>query len=90
EAITQGRANQDAARQGLALQRDAAESLALFYSEGGDVDQASSFFLDLFGQQEGALVLRKLSEFYQRQGKYAKALAVNKQLLALGGAAAKQ
>ena len=72
------------------MQRDAAESLALFYSEGGNVDEASSFFLGLFGNQEGSLVLRKLSDFYQRQGKYAKALAVNKQLLSLGGAAAKQ
>lgn len=90
EAIQQGRSNPEAARAGLALQRDAAESLALFYSEGGNVDQASGFFLDLFGQQEGALVMRKLSDFYQRQGKYAKALSINKQLLALGGAAAKQ
>jgi Tfp pilus assembly protein PilF len=91
EAITLGRqGGESAAKQGLALQRDAAESLALFYSEGGEVEQASSFFIETFGQQEGALVLRKLSEFYQRQGKYAKALAVNKQLLALGGAAAKQ
>ncbi|MGZ3649682.1 MAG: tetratricopeptide repeat protein [Bdellovibrionota bacterium] len=91
EAIVLGKANSDAAaKSGLALQRDAAESLALFYSEGGDVEQASNFFLETFGNDEGALVMRKLSEFYQRQGKYAKALAVNKQLLSLGGAAAKQ
>jgi tetratricopeptide (TPR) repeat protein len=90
EAIQLGRANEDAAKAGLALQRDAAESLALFYSEGGDVDQASSFFNEVFGDREGPLVLRKLSEFYQRQGKYAKALAVNKQLLSLGGEAEKQ
>jgi tetratricopeptide (TPR) repeat protein len=90
EAIQTGRDNAEAAKAGLALQRDAAESLALFYSEGGNVDEASTFFLDLFGQNEGPLVLRKLSEFYQRQGKYAKALSVNKQLLAMGGPAAKQ
>lgn len=90
EAIQLGRANPEAAKQGLALQRDAAESLALFYSEGGDVDGAASFFTDVFGETEGPLVMRKLSDFYQRQGKYAKALAVNKQLLGLGGAAAKQ
>lgn len=90
EAIQLGRSTQDAAKSGLALQRDAAESLALFYSEGGDVDQAASFFNETFGPEEGPLVLRKLSEFYQRQGKYAKALAVNKQLLSLGGVAEKQ
>lgn len=91
EAIQLGRAaTSDAARQGLALQRDAAESLALFYSEGGKVEEAGEFFTELFGETEGPIVMRKLSEFYQRQGKYAKALAVNKQLLSLGGEAAKQ
>lgn len=91
EAIQLGRAaSPEAARQGLALQRDAAESLALFYSEGGNVEEAGAFFIDLFGETEGPLVLRKLSDFYQRQGKYAKALAVNKQLLSLGGTAARQ
>ncbi len=90
DAIQLGRESTEAAKQGLALQRDAAESLALFFSEGGNVDDAASFFTDLFGETEGPLVLRKLSDFYQRQGKYASALAVNKQLLALGGVAAKQ
>lgn len=90
DAIQLGRANTELAKQGLALQRDAAESLALFYSEGGSVDEAGSYFISLFGETEGPLVLRKLSDFYQRQGKYANALAVNKQLLSLGGAAARQ
>jgi len=90
DAIQLGRENAESAKQGLALQRDAAESLALFYSEGGNVDEAAAFFTTLFGDSEGALVLRKLSDFYQRQGKYANALAVNKQLLSLGGEAAKQ
>ena len=90
EAIQLGRANPEAAKQGLALQRDAAESLALFYSEGGNVEEAGPYFIEVFGESEGPLVLRKLSDFYQRQGKYAKALAVNKQLLSLGGVAAKQ
>lgn len=90
DAIQLGRESTEAAKQGLALQRDSAESLALFYSEGGNVDEAAAFFTGLFGETEGPLVLRKLSDFYQRQGKYANALAVNKQLLSLGGPAAKQ
>jgi TolA-binding protein len=90
DAIEQGKANSEAASQGLALQRDAAESLALFYSEGGNADEASAYFIDLLGEQEGAITLRKLADFYQRQGRYAKALTINKQLLSLGGSAAKQ
>jgi cellulose synthase operon protein C len=90
EAIVLGRENVDAAKQGLALQRDAADSLALFYSEGGKVEDAAPFFTDLFGEAEAGQVLRKLAETYQRQGEYAKALAINKQLLAMGGAAAKE
>lgn len=90
EAITTGRNNAEAAKAGVALQRDAAESLALFYSEGGDVDKAVSYFGDLFGETESLSVLRKLGQNYQSQGKYAKALAINKQLLEMGGAAAKE
>lgn len=90
EAIILGRENVDAAKQGLALQRDAADSLAMFYSEGGKVDDAAPFFTDLFGEAEAGQVLRKLAETYQRQGEYAKALTINKQLLAMGGAAAKE
>ncbi|MGZ6289088.1 MAG: tetratricopeptide repeat protein, partial [Bdellovibrionota bacterium] len=89
EAITTGRNNSEAAKTGVALQRDAAESLALFYSEGGDVDKAVAYFNDLF-EGESLPVLRKLAQNYQSQGKYAKALAINKQLLAMGGAAAKE
>lgn len=77
-------------KQGLALQRDAADSLALFYSEGGSLEGAAGFFNDLFGEAEGAVVLRKLAVNYQKQGKYAKALAINKQLISMGGAAARQ
>lgn len=90
EAISLGRENGEAARVGLALQRDAADSLALFYSEAGNVDEAAAYFTDLFGDVEGAQVLRKLADSYQKQGKYAKALTINKQLLAMGGAAAKE
>ncbi len=75
---------------GLGLQRDAADSLALFYSEGGDVERAGEFFSEIFGNSEGGLILRKLAENYQKQGKYAKALAINKQLIGMGGAAARQ
>lgn len=91
EAIVLGRANSDdGAKVGLALQRDAAESLALFYSEAGSVDEAASYFGDLFPEGEAAKILRKLAQHYQEQGKYAKALAINKQLLSMGGAAAKE
>jgi tetratricopeptide (TPR) repeat protein len=90
EAILAGRNNSEAAKAGLALQRDAAESLALFYSEGGDADSAADFFTDLFGEGEALPVLRKLAQNYQSQGKYAKALGINKQLLSMGGAAAKE
>lgn len=89
EAILVGRDNAEAAKAGLALQRDAAESLALFYSEGGNVDNAASFFGELFNEGEVVQVLRKLANHYQEQGKYAQALAVNKQLLSMGGEAAK-
>lgn len=90
DAIQLGKENAEAAKAGLSLQRDAAESLALFYSEGGKAEDASSYFLGLFGEEDGVSVLRKLSDFYQRQGKYAKALEINKQLLSMGGIAAKQ
>lgn len=90
EAIVLGREKTDAANQGLALQRDAADALALFYSEGGKVDDAAAFFTDLFGEADAGSALRKLVETYQRQGEYAKALTVNKQLLAMGGSAAKE
>lgn len=90
EAITLGRDNEEAAKAGLALQRDAADALALFYTEGGRVEDAAPFFTDLFGDAEGGVVLRKLAEIYQRQGEYAKALTINKQLLSMGGAAAKE
>jgi TolA-binding protein len=90
EAIVLGRDNQDAAKVGLALQRDAAESLALFFSEAGSVDDAAAFFGDLFPEGESIQILRKLASHYQEQGKYAKALAINKQLLSMGGAAAKE
>lgn len=90
EAITAGRNNSEAQKSGLALQRDAAESLALFYSEGGDSGSAASYFIDLFGESEALPVLRKLAQNYQTQGKYAQALAINKQLLDMGGAAAKE
>jgi tetratricopeptide (TPR) repeat protein len=90
EAISIGRNNEEAAKAGLALQRDAADSLALFYSEGGNVEEAAAYFSDLFGEGEAVVVLRKLAENYQRQGQYAKALAINKQLLSMGGAAGKQ
>lgn len=90
EAIVLGRENPEAAKAGLALQRDAAEALALFYTEGGKVEDAAPFFTDLFGEAEAGPVLKKLAETYQRQGEYPKALAVNKQLLAMGGAAAQQ
>jgi cellulose synthase operon protein C len=90
EAIVLGRDNQDAAKVGLALQRDAAESLALFFSEAGSVDEAAAFFNDLFPEGESIQILRKLASHYQEQGKYAKALAINKQLLSMGGAAAKE
>lgn len=89
EAIVLGKGGGNE-RSGLALQRDAAESLAMFYSEGGKVDEAVGFFTDLFGEQEGAQILRKLAEAYQSQGKYSQALSINKQVIALGGAAAKE
>jgi cellulose synthase operon protein C len=90
EAIVLGRDNPEAAKAGLALQRDAADALAMFYSEGGKVSEAVPFFTDLFGENEAGPVLKKLAETYQRQGEYPKALEINKQLLAMGGAAAKQ
>ncbi len=90
EAIVIGRDNPEAAKAGLALQRDAADSLALFYSEGGKVDDAAAYFTDLFGEADAASVLRKLADNYQRQGKYARALTINKQLLSMGGAATKE
>jgi tetratricopeptide (TPR) repeat protein len=90
QAIQLGRNNEEAAKAGLALQSDAADALALFYSEGGRVEEAAEFFTDLFGEAESGSVLRKLAETYQRQGEYAKALALNKQLLSMGGAAAKE
>ncbi len=90
EAILLGRDNVEAAKAGLSLQRDAADALAIFYAEGGRVEEASEFFTGVFGENEAGSVLRKLAETYQRQGEYAKALAVNKQLLALGGSAAKE
>ena len=40
--------------------------------------------------EEAGSVMRKLADAYQHQGEYAKALEVNKQLLAMGGTAAKQ
>lgn len=89
-AIQEGRNNEEAAKAGLALQRDAADGLALFYTEGGRVEEAAEFFTELFGETESGVVLRKLAENYQRQGEYAKALALNKQLLSMGGDAAKQ
>src|SRR5690606_13682353 len=86
EAIEAGRNNEEAAKAGLALQRDAADGLALFFTEGGRVEEAAAFFTDLFGEAEAGVVLRKLAENYQRQGQYAKALSLNKQLLGMGGA----
>ena len=91
QAIVLGREqSEEAAKAGLSLQRDAAESLALFYSEVGSVDNAASYFGELFPEGETVQILRKLANNYQEQGKYAKALAINKQLLSMGGAAAKE
>ncbi|MCO5141786.1 MAG: tetratricopeptide repeat protein [Oligoflexia bacterium] len=90
EAIETGKDNAEAARAGLALQRDAGESLAMFYTEGGNSKQAGEFFVGLFGEEEGVLHLRKLAENYQKQGRYSDALSINKQLLDMGGEAAKQ
>lgn len=89
EAILESRNNSEAAKQGLALQRDAGDALALFYAEAGSVKNASAYFMDLFGEDDAAAALRQLSEIYQKQGQYNSALTINKQLQALGGSAAK-
>ena len=91
EAIQSGRGNSAADRAGLSLQRDADDSLVLFFSEGGDSAKAGGFFSTLYSEEkEVVLVLRKLVAEYQKQGKYARALAVNKQLSGYGGSASKE
>lgn len=89
DAIEIGRSSAAAETPSLALQRDAAESLALFYSEGGNADNAAEYFSSLLGENDSVPILRKLVSIYQDQGKYARALSVNKQLIAKGGDAAK-
>ena len=89
EAISTAKEQAETSKTTVSIQRDAIDSLILFYTEGGNVDQATAFFNQLYGEQETAAMLKRLANTYQQQGKYVNALNVNKQILALGGAAAK-
>lgn len=89
EAIRESRNNgAEAERLGVGLQKDAADALALFFAEAGDAKRAGEYFTEVFGNQAAADTLRKLAAIYQRQGKYGKALEINRQLVNMGGATA--
>ncbi|NUM89593.1 MAG: tetratricopeptide repeat protein, partial [Bdellovibrionales bacterium] len=85
QAVDASRRSPEAERAGLGLQKDALDALALFYAEGGNAAGAAEYFSELLGKEAAFDVLKKLANNYQRQGKYGKALAVNKQLLELSG-----
>lgn len=79
----------DAAAQGIALQRDAFDALALFYSQSNDADGASEYFNSLLNKSDAIDALHKLAGNYQRQGRFSQALAINKQLVDMGASTQK-
>ena len=85
QAIMLARQDSSAEKAGIALQRDAVDSLSLFYSEGGDVNGASKYFADILGKNEAVDALRRLAGNYQHEGRYSQALLINKQLVDMGG-----
>ncbi len=85
QAIEISRKNPEVEKAGLGLQKDALDALALFFAEGGNASGATEYFVDLLGKEAAFDVLKKLANTYQRQGKYGKALMINKQLLEISG-----
>ena len=81
----------DAIKRGYALDRDAYDALALFYSEARSYKNATNYFRTVVENDKNLYeVLHRLLVVYQNQGHYAKAVAIGNQLERLDGGSVEQ
>ncbi len=75
--IDQRHNQKEALARGIALQGDALDSLALFYSDGGKPANAENYFSSVVPEEKLYYPLGKLLKIYKRQGRYGSALVVS-------------